>query len=289
MTSRPLVSIGLPTYNRAEKLAQSVERLLGQDYSNIEVVISDNASTDGTAELCRRLMARDKRVRYVRQAVNIGPTANYGAVLAASTGELYMATADDDWLDANYVGTCVDFLMENRDFALVCGRSRMYRHGEFSHAASPTTLLSESPSVRVVDYYRTVSENAVFHGVGRRALMQSLPPLSTVLASDWLWIAAIAFHGKISTLESTGIVKHLGGITRSWEHTVATLKAPAWQARYWTEAILANVTIDLWRSPVYEGLGRSGRAALAARTAATLAWKWRIWRRWRGYLRRSRG
>ena len=133
MTSLPLVSIGLPTYNRADTLQRAVELILAQDYRNIEVVISDNASTDRTSEFCRLLCQRDNRVRYIRQRENIGPTANYGAVLAAARGDMYMATADDDWLATNYVSECVKYLLSNPGFALVCGRSQMYRDGKFNH------------------------------------------------------------------------------------------------------------------------------------------------------------
>src|SRR5689334_3512409 len=114
MTEQPLVSIGLPTYNRVARLERAVKFILAQDYPNIELVISDNASADDTPALCRRLAEADRRVRYLRQQTNVGPTANYAAALAAASGDVYMATADDDWLAPNYVGNCLTALLADR-------------------------------------------------------------------------------------------------------------------------------------------------------------------------------
>jgi len=70
------VSIGIPTYNRAAGLERAVASVLGQTHRELELVISDNASTDNTPELCARLSASDARVRFLRQPFNRGPTAN---------------------------------------------------------------------------------------------------------------------------------------------------------------------------------------------------------------------
>jgi glycosyltransferase involved in cell wall biosynthesis len=284
MSSEPLVSIGLPTYNRAEKLERAMEFVLAQDYRNIEVVISDNASTDNTAAVCERLCRSDNRIRYIRQKTNIGPTANYMAVLEASSGDMYMALADDDWIAPNYVSACLTALLDNSELVLVCGQSIMYRNGEFSHDAPVTTLFDDSAADRVVRYYRTVVENGAFHGIIRRDVLLRLPRMKRVMAGDWLWMAAIAFQGKLATSQSTKIMKHLGGSTASWEAIVATLSLPLWQAKYWMEAIFTSVGRDIWRSPVYAPLGYSGRLLLLSRVALVLGRRWRIWNRWRTYV-----
>jgi glycosyltransferase involved in cell wall biosynthesis len=288
MISGPLVSIGVPTYNRADKLRHSIEFILAQDYSNIEVVISDNASTDDTPALCEQLCRRDNRIRYTRQKTNVGPIANYMAVLQAASGEMYMALADDDWLAPNYVSSCLETLLSNPDVVLVCGRSAMYRDGKFSHDAATTTLLDDSPTDRVIHYYRTVAENGAFHGVVRRDALLRIPKLTTVMAGDWLWMAAIAYQGKIATNRCTKITKHLGGASASWEAIVAILNLPAWQAEFWIEAIFAAVSRDILTSPVYESLGYPRRLVLLARVALTLGLRWRVWTRWRNYLAKVR-
>ncbi len=288
MTALPLVSIGLPTYNRVEGLERAVKFILAQDYPNIELVISDNASQDDTPVLCRRLLDADRRVKCMRQKTNIGPTGNYAAALAAATGEIYLATADDDWLAPNYVSTCVAELVADRSLVSVVGRPQMYQGERPVRFGEETTILDDSPEERVVHYYRTVVENSGFHGVARRETLLSLPPMPNVMGGDWLWMASVAFQGKIKTVATTHVFKKEGGASAKWAAIASTLKLPAWQGRYGWEAILLAACQDIaYRSPVYESLGPNGRLTLAARVAVTLARKWQMWKSWPFYLRRA--
>ncbi len=82
----PSVSIAIPTYNRAATLERAVRSALGQTHADLEVVVSDNASTDGTPELLRRLAASDPRLRSVRQDANHGMVANLNAAAALRAG-----------------------------------------------------------------------------------------------------------------------------------------------------------------------------------------------------------
>src|ERR1041384_4442556 len=86
----PLVSIGIPTYNRAQKADRAIRSALLQTYEAIEVVVSDNASTDGTEDICRQLVRDNPRMRYTRQATNRGARANFDIVRDISRGEFFM-------------------------------------------------------------------------------------------------------------------------------------------------------------------------------------------------------
>lgn len=96
----PLVSIGLPIYNGERYLEESLRALLEQTMIDFEVVISDNASTDGTERICRKYQLLDKRIRYYRQDKNMGPGRNFMFVLREAHGRYFMwAAADDKWSD----------------------------------------------------------------------------------------------------------------------------------------------------------------------------------------------
>ena len=102
----PLVTIGIPTFNRADGyLREALADALAQDYPNLEIVVSDNASTDGTPELVRG--AADPRLRYLRHERNIGGNANFNACLAAARGEFFLLLHDDDRLDPDFVSSCM--------------------------------------------------------------------------------------------------------------------------------------------------------------------------------------
>ncbi len=104
--SLPWVSIGLPTYNRPDALERCLASLVKQTYPNLEIIVSDNASPDPkVAAICKHYADTDARVRYVRQANNIGATQNFFYVLEASTADFFMWTSDDHEFEPHHVST----------------------------------------------------------------------------------------------------------------------------------------------------------------------------------------
>ena len=105
MDNAPLVSIGLPVFNGEKHIQQALDSLLAQSYDNFELNISDNASTDGTEEICRLYAAKDHRVHYYRQPRNVGLMGNWRCVLQLASGEYFMWAQHDDCWSMNYIGT----------------------------------------------------------------------------------------------------------------------------------------------------------------------------------------
>lgn len=96
--SKPLVTIGLPVYNGEKYVRRALDSLLAQDYEHFELIISDNASTDRTAEICREYVGKDRRIQYYRNASNMGAIWNFRRVLEMAQGEYFMwAAHDDQW------------------------------------------------------------------------------------------------------------------------------------------------------------------------------------------------
>ena len=89
MSDAPRLTIGLPVYNGEKYVAESLEALLGQSFTDFELIISDNASTDSTGDICRRYEKQDSRVRYFRQPRNIGLAPNHNFVVEQARGELF--------------------------------------------------------------------------------------------------------------------------------------------------------------------------------------------------------
>ena len=112
MNAIPRLSIGLPVYNGENYLAESLEALLGQSYEDFELIISDNASTDGTAGICRRYEKQDSRIRYVRQPRNIGCAPNHNFVIGQARGELFKTASHDDLYARDLLKLCVAALDE---------------------------------------------------------------------------------------------------------------------------------------------------------------------------------
>jgi len=108
--SSPRVSVGLPVYNGQRFLAAAVDSLLCQTFTDFELILADNASTDGTASLCRSYAAADTRVKYVRNESNIGVYRNCNQVIRLARGEYFKLAAADDLCHPELLARCVQLL-----------------------------------------------------------------------------------------------------------------------------------------------------------------------------------
>lgn len=263
------MTIGIPTYNRAETVERAVRSALEQDHDAIEVVVSDDASTDGSAAVLRELAAGDSRVRYLRQEANIGHARNFQAVLEAASGEYFMWLSDDDWIDPSYVSACVEMLDRHADHALVGGLARYYADGEHVVDERPTDLLSARPAARVLGYLARVNVNGVLFGVARRADLRRLSFREQV-GGDWLLVAGLAAAGRVRTLRDVHIHRSLEGLSSDREKLAESLGMRGRLARHHHFAVAAGFARDILGAPAYAGLGRAQRTLLAALAAGLI-------------------
>ena len=118
MNGAPRLTVGLPVYNGENFLSESLDALLGQTYRDFELIICDNASTDGTADIARRYAGLDDRVRYVRHRHNIGATPNHNFVVQEARGELFKWASHDDLYARDLIERCVAALDEQPEIVL---------------------------------------------------------------------------------------------------------------------------------------------------------------------------
>ncbi len=116
--SSPKVSFGMPVYNGENYIDQALDSVLNQTFTDFEVIISDNASTDKTEEICRRFAEKDSRIKYYRNEQNVGAAPNYNLTFEHSRGEYFNWFAHDDLLDPRYLEECVKILDNNPDTVL---------------------------------------------------------------------------------------------------------------------------------------------------------------------------
>lgn len=220
---KPLVSIGIPTYNRAKSLARALDSALTQRYQNIEILISDNASSDETENLCQRYVSLHGNIKYRRFHENLGPTENFRQVLKMSSGDFFMWLADDDFIEDNYVSECLNILLSHDDVMLAGGQGKWLSDGVVSGTCRQFNITSESPIVRVIRYIWGVSDNSIFYGLYRRNV--ALPEnVNNCLAGDWFFVAGVLVSGKARTADNTLIYRSAGGTSISYKGIVRTLK-----------------------------------------------------------------
>ena len=117
-THIPRVSIGMPVYNGEKYICQALDSLLAQTFSDFELIISDNASTDGTEKICKQYEKKDIRIRYVRHSQNRGGLWNFNFVLQKARGEYFMYAAHDDLCEPSYVTELLECFQEDESLVL---------------------------------------------------------------------------------------------------------------------------------------------------------------------------
>lgn len=215
---KPLVTIGIPTFNRANLLSRAIESVLNQDYDNIELLISDNASTDSTESICQAYAVIDPRLKYFQQVKNIGSGTNFYEVLKKASGSFFMWLGDDDWIDSNYLSTALSAFKRDQTIALASGTPRYYCNGTKVNDGKVFGLLYNSWWSRVIAYYWHVTDNGVFYGLMRTSHIIQQMPFKKEMGADWLIIARIACLGKVIVLKETSIHRGLGGASISCRH-----------------------------------------------------------------------
>jgi glycosyltransferase involved in cell wall biosynthesis len=196
MTAIPRLTIGLPVYNGANYLAESLESLLGQSFEDFELIISDNASTDDTADICRRYEKQDSRVRYVRQSHNIGLAPNHNFTVEQARGELFKWASNDDLYGRDLLKYCVDALDEYPHVVLAHSWTAMIDGSGTVTKTAEYPLATASP--RAPERFRSAlfdSGGDDTGGVIRTAVLRRTPLHGSYHHADRTVMTEAAFYG----------------------------------------------------------------------------------------------
>jgi glycosyltransferase involved in cell wall biosynthesis len=216
----PRLSVGLPVFNGAKYIADSIEALLGQTYDDFELIISDNASTDSTPDICLDYAKSDKRIRFIRQRQNLGLAPNHNVVVDEARGEFFKWAAADDLYGRDLLKCCVEALDRYPDVVLahsyegvVDGDGNVAQAMKYplaTDASRPSDrfrsfLFGSSglfdstdparPGMRRVDNVGILSFCDEY-GVVRTAAMRSVAPLGSYHHSDRIVVCELALRGK---------------------------------------------------------------------------------------------
>ena len=196
MRAVPRLSIGLPVYNGGRYLADSLDALLGQSYEDFELIISDNASTDDTSEICRHYESQDTRVRYCRQAHNIGLSPNHNFVADAAQGDLFKWASYDDLYARDLLQRCVEALDERPDVVLAHSWTAHIDETDAVFAAPVYPLTSDAATAP--ERFRSVlfgSGGDDIYAVIRTSALRRVMPLNSYHHAEHTIVAALSLHG----------------------------------------------------------------------------------------------
>jgi glycosyltransferase involved in cell wall biosynthesis len=194
----PLVSIGVPVFNGVNGLARALDSLLGQDYSNLEIIISDNASTDATPEICAKYVQKDSRVSYFRSEENLGGIWNYNRVFELSNGKYFMLAAHDDQREHSFVSACVEKMEQCPEAVLCHSHTAVFIEGR-DELLCVTHLNSIAGLTGLVERYRETLKNfpaTACYGLYRTSVMRKTRRFQKLLAGDLAFIQELSIYGQ---------------------------------------------------------------------------------------------
>jgi glycosyltransferase involved in cell wall biosynthesis len=203
VTRSPRVTIGVPAYNAQAYLASAVEGLLAQTLGDFELIISDNASTDGTRDIAESYCRLDGRVRYERHPVNIGANGNYAGLLRLARGEFFKWSSASDWCAPTYLERCLEMLRKHADTVLVVPRTRLFRNTPENSRdyAWDLEILDETPSARLRRLMSELALNNVMNGLIRTDALRDAREMPPYLGADVVLMAELALRGKFRLLD----------------------------------------------------------------------------------------
>ncbi|MEA5514984.1 glycosyltransferase family 2 protein, partial [Nodularia sp. UHCC 0506] len=193
----PKVSIGLPVYNGSKFIKASLDSLLAQTFADFELIISDNASTDNTEEICRDYAAQDNRIRYYRNQSNLGCSHNFNRVFDLSVGEYFKWAAYDDLHAPDFLSKCVDVLDNNPKVVLCHSHvSFIDENGDFLQKYNiKLNTDSENPHKR---FQQLLTKHLCYqtYGVIRAITLRKIPPMGSYGTADGILLLRIGLLGQ---------------------------------------------------------------------------------------------
>ncbi|WP_406673734.1 glycosyltransferase family 2 protein [Nonomuraea sp. N2-4H] len=233
MSGAELVSIALPVRNGAERLEQVVKSVLAQDYGNVELVISDNASTDATEEVCRDLAAGDPRIVYHRHPHNVGLLGNFIHAARISRGAFVRWIGDDDRLDPSCISRAMAAFAADERLVLVTTQVAYTGPDGVTRMAAydGTGLGSDDPVERLREWLRLLNESPLLmdplYGLLRRGPATGIPRRN-MLHEDEIFAAKLALAGPWGHVPE--VLAHRNTRVERITKVARRLGVPSWQA-----------------------------------------------------------
>lgn len=236
----PSLTIGLPVYNGERFLAEALDALLMQTYEDFELIISDNASTDRTAEICRRYVGRDPRITYIRQPVNLGAAPNHNVLVPLARGRYFKWASHDDLYAPTLLERCIAVLESDAEPVLVHSSEAIVNERGNVVRREPYLLdtANPRPSARLRSLLHVAGENDIY-GVIRTEVLRRIDPHGSYSNADRTLVASLCLQGPFRQVPEV--------LSFRRDHAGRASRAPDRRAR---AAVLDPARGSRWRHPM---------------------------------------
>lgn len=221
-TRTPRVSVGMPVYNAGGHLAPSIESVLGQSFGDLELIICDNASTDGSVDVALAYAAKDKRVRVVRSSRNVGANPNYRKAALAAVGEYFKWSSSNDLVEPDFIESCVKVLDAEAGAVLCHGQTAIFTNDprDANLYRDDFALEMDDAVERFIRLCDGLRLNNIMNGLIRRQALTQTSVMPDYMSSDIVVLAELALRGKFRLVPDVKFLRRLD------ESSATALQAP---------------------------------------------------------------
>jgi GT2 family glycosyltransferase len=200
----PRISIGMPCYNSERWISPAIESLLAQSFEDFELIVSDNASSDGTWDIVQRYAAGDDRIRPYRNPENLGASANFNRVFELARAPYFKWASSNDWCAPGLLDACRNALDADPGAVLACPRAGMFTAvpGDGPDYPFGLDLRQGEPAERFVGSL-AIRRNIPMNGLIRSTALRRTELIRPYYGSDLVMISALALQGKLLELPQT--------------------------------------------------------------------------------------
>lgn len=250
--SKPRVSIGMPIYNGALTIAETLESLLAQTFTDFEIIVSDNASTDNGVEIVKTFQQRDPRIRMIQQPVNLGANGNFSAVVDAAEGEYFKWSTCSDLCSSGFLQACVELLDRHPEVVLAAPKTQLFTSDsqDVTHYAQDIELRDARPAARFQRLLETLKLNNAMNGLIRtKALRYQRPVIDHYLKADIVMVSCLALQGQFRIAPEAVFLRRMD------PRTSTSLMSPEDDIKHHYPVMSSRALFPTWR--LYRGWWRA--------------------------------
>jgi len=216
MCKSPLVSVGIPTFNRVALLDQAIKCAVNQTYKNLEIIISDNATPgDEVESLVKSYMDKDKRIIFKKHTLNYGGEKNFEYLINKAQGKYFVFAGDDDIRSLDFIKKNLLFLERNIDYVASTSPVR-FENRDFDKFVMGDDSLDEDDSAdRVIHFYNRWHANGRFYSLIRRQELQKIYSTNFFFGSDWIVIISLLQLGKFKRISEGELILGANGTSHN--------------------------------------------------------------------------
>lgn len=199
----PLVSIGVPVYNDEKWLRNTLDHLLAQEYKNIEMVITDDVSSDNSNKICLEYATKDPRIRFFQNKSNLGAIRNHALVLNLCKGDYFAWCSGHDLFHQSYIAKCVEILEKDESVVLCCSQSQ---HLDINGSVIKETKGDlDTRGLKPVERFKkilwgTLTNANIFYGLFKSNILAKSELHRNTLGGDLVFFTEISLFGVIAQL-----------------------------------------------------------------------------------------